>query len=178
MERDTDSSLDGLTLIYVALGVPFDLLHSKKAAQRASAAALVRRTPFLKDLLAEVDNGSATVKTGKTVENALTVSGAVVKVVAEALNDGSLDFVIGRYPSTKDEKLESTVEDLRRKYPASNAETEGKALEELEVENSANPEVVALRSRGGFRGVMIKDLIDAVMGWTAQHPIPYNRFSG
>ena len=164
MQRNTD--IDGATLIHAALGVPLDLLHSEEAVQRAAAAALLRRTPVLEDVLSEVERPNVTNPDAwNKVEKALIVSETVIKIVAGAVDDGFLDPVMGRYPTTEQEGREHKVQALKEKYPAPKENTEGQARHDLEVGNNDNP-ARALWGSGGLVPAMIRILIQAVVDWT------------
>jgi hypothetical protein len=92
--------MTGRDIVDRALHVPL-LLGKPESRRRAAAAALLRRTPGLRNAILTIDkdpDAPVTDEVWATLELALDVCSRVNDTIAKSLDDGKLDAIIGRFP--------------------------------------------------------------------------------
>ncbi len=92
--------MDPAVYINEALGVPTALLSSAAATQRAAAAQLLRRTPFLCNVIEVLEDGTRPFSPHlwRELDVMLAVNVLVIECATEALRSGELDPLVGGYP--------------------------------------------------------------------------------
>lgn len=161
--------MTGIDLIYLALGVPRAALHSEEAEQRSASTSLLRKTPGLSKILGVVDDPNFTGEWWEQLELTLIVNERVIGAVADAIDEGRLDWMIGRYPDPEhlgNAKLVQIVDELRASIEAEIHSDAWQTLDDLQekFQDHSLPVGTVLPQ---WLALMIESLIKAVVVATA-----------